>query len=84
MNTIAKKYVALFDYDPYKSSTSDAPEKELHLREGDYITVFGEMDSDGFYEAEINGVRGLIPGIYVEELDENSTTVIDVYISFFV
>ena len=53
--SLAKKYVALFDYDPYKSSTSDAPEKELHLREGDYITVFGEMDSDGLYEAEING-----------------------------
>ena len=41
------------------------------------------MDSDGFYEAEINGVRGLIPGIYVEELDENSATVIDVYFVFF-
>ena len=47
--------MALFDYDPVKSSTSDYPERELRLREGDYITVFGEMDSDGYLEAEING-----------------------------
>lgn len=47
--------MVLFDYDPYRSSTSDHPERELKLREGDYITVFGEMDVDGYLEAEVDG-----------------------------
>ena len=50
-----KKYVALFDYDPYKSSTSNHPDRELRLREGDYITVYGDMDVEGYLEAEVDG-----------------------------
>lgn len=43
------------DYDPYKSSTSSHPERELRMREGDYVTVYGEMDIDGYMEGEIDG-----------------------------
>ena len=55
---LGKRCVVLFDYDPYRSSTSDHPERELKLREGDYITVFGEMDVDGYLEAEVDGELG--------------------------
>ena len=34
---------------------------ELSFRTGDIITVFGEMDDDGFYMAELRGQRGLVP-----------------------
>ncbi len=51
----AKNYKAIFDYDPYKSSSSIHPERELRLKEGDYITVYGEMDVDGYLEAEVDG-----------------------------
>ena len=50
-----RKYVALFDYDPYKSSTARHPERELCLKEGDSVTVFGKMDMDGYLEAEVGG-----------------------------
>lgn len=50
-------YRALYDYDPYKSSASHHPEKELRLKEGDYVTVYGEMDIDGYLEAEIDGEK---------------------------
>ena len=66
-----KPYVALFDYDPYKSNTSGHPELELTLRKGDHVTIFGEMDISGYFEAELNGVRGLVPSLFVEEADEN-------------
>ena len=53
--SIGRRCVVLFDYDPYRSSTSDHPERELKLREGDYVTVYGEMDVDGYLEAEVDG-----------------------------
>ena len=34
---------------------------ELNFQTGDIITVFGEMDDDGFYMAELRGQRGLVP-----------------------
>lgn len=62
--------MAIFDYDPHKASVSGCPESELTLKEGDQLTVHGDMDSNGCYEAELNGVRGLVPGLYVEELED--------------
>ena len=34
---------------------------ELNFQTGDIITVFGDMDDDGFYMAELRGQRGLVP-----------------------
>ena len=34
---------------------------ELNFQTGDIIMVFGEMDDDGFYMAELRGQRGLVP-----------------------
>jgi len=43
------------------------------LKEGDQLTLLAEMDIHGCYEAELNGVRGLVPGLYVEEIDPSTT-----------
>merc|ERR1719336_3545485 len=40
---------------------------ELSFRTGDIITVFGEMDDDGFYMAELRGQRGLVPSNFLTE-----------------
>jgi hypothetical protein len=32
--------------------------------------VFGDMDMNGCFEADLNGVRGLVPGLYVEEVED--------------
>ena len=61
--------MALFDYDPHKSSASENPELELKLKEGDLLTVFGDMDINGYFEADLNGVRGLVPSLYVDEVE---------------
>lgn len=39
---------------------------ELSFRQGDFITVYGEMDEDGFYMGELNGVRGLVPSNFLQ------------------
>ena len=53
--------IALYDYDPMELSPNVDMEVELSFRTGDIITVFGEMDDDGFYMAELRGQRGLVP-----------------------
>ena len=64
--------MALFDYDPYKSPACEHPELELKLKEGDFLTVFGDMDINGYFEADVNGVRGLVPSLYVEETEDDN------------
>ena len=64
--------MALFDYDPHKSPASEHPELELKLKEGDFLTVFGDMDINGYFEADVNGVRGLVPSLYVEEVEDDN------------
>lgn len=64
--------MALFDYDPHKSPACEHPQLELKLKEGDFLTVFGDMDINGYFEADMNGVRGLVPSLYVEEVDDDN------------
>lgn len=42
-------------------------EDELSFNEGDLIVVIGK-NADGWWEGEKNGVRGVFPGNYVEEI----------------
>uniref|UniRef100_A0A4W6FKH7 RIMS-binding protein 2 n=1 Tax=Lates calcarifer TaxID=8187 RepID=A0A4W6FKH7_LATCA len=44
-----RRMVALYDYDPRESSPNVDVEAELTFCAGDVITVFGEIDEDGFY-----------------------------------
>ncbi|XP_077021026.1 peripheral-type benzodiazepine receptor-associated protein 1 [Tamandua tetradactyla] len=60
--------VAVFDYNPRENSPNVDVEAELPFRAGDVITVFGDMDDDGFYYGELNGQRGLVPSNFLEGL----------------
>lgn len=48
---------------------------ELSFTTGQIINVYGEMDDDGFYMGEIDGVRGLVPSNFLTEApDQYGTT----------
>ncbi|XP_061586730.1 RIMS-binding protein 2 isoform X3 [Cololabis saira] len=75
-----RRMVALYDYDPRESSPNVDVECEGHrLNEeaeltfcaGDVITVFGEIDEDGFYYGELNGHKGLVPSNFLEEVPDD-------------
>jgi hypothetical protein len=57
---------ALYDYDPSKQSPNDSFNEEILFNQGDYITVFGSPDEDGFYIGELKGQRGLVPQAFVK------------------
>lgn len=40
---------------------------ELSFKSGDTIICYGEMDDDGFYMAEIEGRKGLVPSNFLQE-----------------
>ncbi|XP_047613149.1 peripheral-type benzodiazepine receptor-associated protein 1 isoform X2 [Phacochoerus africanus] len=61
-----RSMVAAFDYNPRESSPNMDVEAELPFRAGDVITVFGDMDDDGFYYGELNGQQGLVPSNFLE------------------
>ncbi|NXH83317.1 RIMB2 protein, partial [Edolisoma coerulescens] len=44
---------------------------ELTFCTGDIITVFGEIDEDGFYYGELNGQKGLVPSNFLEEVPDD-------------
>ncbi len=55
-------YVSRYSYDPFQHSPNDSPEAELQVNAGDYILVWGDVDEDGFFDAELlDGRRGLVP-----------------------
>nr|Q9JIR0.2 RecName: Full=Peripheral-type benzodiazepine receptor-associated protein 1; Short=PRAX-1; AltName: Full=RIMS-binding protein 1; Short=RIM-BP1; AltName: Full=TSPO-associated protein 1 [Rattus norvegicus] len=62
----SRPMVAAFDYNPRENSPNMDVEAELPFRAGDVITVFGNMDDDGFYYGELNGQRGLVPSNFLE------------------
>ncbi|XP_041439503.1 peripheral-type benzodiazepine receptor-associated protein 1 isoform X2 [Xenopus laevis] len=64
--SIPRKMVAIFDYNPRENSPNMDVEAELSFTAGDLITVYGQMDEDGFYYGELNGKRGLVPSNFLE------------------
>uniref|UniRef100_A0A3B4VLV8 RIMS-binding protein 2 n=1 Tax=Seriola dumerili TaxID=41447 RepID=A0A3B4VLV8_SERDU len=66
-----RRMVALYDYDPRESSPNVDVEAELTFCAGDVITVFGEIDEDGFYYGELNGHKGLVPSNFLEEVPDD-------------
>ncbi|XP_067864228.1 RIMS-binding protein 2-like isoform X2 [Heptranchias perlo] len=61
-----RRMVAVFDYDPRESSPNVDIEAELTFSAGDIITVYGDMDEDGFYYGDLNGQHGLAPSNFLE------------------
>ncbi|XP_008589649.1 PREDICTED: RIMS-binding protein 2 isoform X1 [Galeopterus variegatus] len=74
---LTRRMVALYDYDPRESSPNVDVEAELTFCTGDIITVFGEIDEDGFYYGELNGQKGLVPSNFLEEVPDD----VEVYLS---
>ncbi|XP_047238435.1 RIMS-binding protein 2 isoform X15 [Girardinichthys multiradiatus] len=72
-----RRMVALYDYDPRESSPNVDVEAELTFCAGDVITVFGEIDEDGFYYGELNGHKGLVPSNFLEEVPDD----VDVFLT---
>lgn len=46
---------------------------ELSFQTGNIIYVYGEMDDDGFYMGELDGVRGLVPSNFLTEAPPDFT-----------
>uniref|UniRef100_A0A158RAW5 SH3 domain-containing protein n=1 Tax=Thelazia callipaeda TaxID=103827 RepID=A0A158RAW5_THECL len=70
---IVRKFIAKFDYDSRQLSPNvDAEQVELSFHAGDVITVYGEMDEDGFFMGELNGIRGLVPSNFLQASAPNS------------
>lgn len=44
---------------------------ELNFKTGEVILVYGDMDEDGFYMGELDGVRGLVPSNFLTEAPDN-------------
>ncbi|XP_049341722.1 RIMS-binding protein 2 isoform X11 [Astyanax mexicanus] len=72
-----RRMVALYDYDPRESSPNVDVEAELTFCAGDVITVFAEIDEDGFYYGELNGHKGLVPSNFLEEVPDD----VEVYLT---
>ncbi|XP_043216673.1 peripheral-type benzodiazepine receptor-associated protein 1-like isoform X3 [Amphibalanus amphitrite] len=70
-STPVRRMVALYDYDPQELSPNVDAEVELSFNTGDIIHVYGDMDDDGFYIGEVNGVRGLVPSNFLTETPQN-------------
>uniref|UniRef100_A0A8C5E3B9 RIMS-binding protein 2 n=1 Tax=Gouania willdenowi TaxID=441366 RepID=A0A8C5E3B9_GOUWI len=72
-----RRMVALYDYDPRESSPNVDVEAELTFCAGDIVTVFDEIDEDGFYYGELNGHKGLVPSNFLEEVPDD----VEVYLT---
>ncbi|XP_076176272.1 RIMS binding protein isoform X3 [Ptiloglossa arizonensis] len=72
-NMNVKKMIALYDYDPNKLSPNFDSQMELAFQSGSEIYVYGDLDDDGFYMGELNGVHGLVPSNFLIDANEQTT-----------
>ena len=64
-------FIVKYSYNPSEMSPNPNHEAELTLVAGDYIYVFGEMDGDGFYHAQLTtGEEGLVPSNFIELVEQ--------------
>ena len=61
-------FIAIADYDPSVFSQSGHQRLELFLKEGDFVTVMGPADKNGYFEGEVNGIVGLVPAGYLQPI----------------
>ncbi|CAK1541741.1 unnamed protein product [Leptosia nina] len=69
-NQPVRRMIAMYDYDPQELSPNVDADAELSFQTGQIIHVYGEMDDDGFYMAEIEGVRGLVPSNFLTDAND--------------
>ncbi|XP_071827305.1 uncharacterized protein [Apostichopus japonicus] len=68
-----RMFMAVYSYNPMEHSPNETPEKELSFKEGDMIRVQGHMRKDGFYHGSVNGIKGLVPSNFIEEVSISSS-----------
>ncbi|KAK3585385.1 hypothetical protein CHS0354_004665 [Potamilus streckersoni] len=73
----ARKMIALYDYDPQELSPNVDADVELAFKTGDIIIIYGEMDDDGFFQGELNGMRGLVPSNFLQEYGVSDDEVLE-------
>lgn len=56
---VKRFYRAQHDYDPQQHSPNIDPDTELSFKCGDVITVYGDMDGDGFFQ--VMHILSLLP-----------------------
>ncbi|XP_022111213.1 uncharacterized protein LOC110990487 isoform X2 [Acanthaster planci] len=61
-------FMAVYSYNPAEHSPNHYPTYELAFEEGDIITVYGTIRSDGFYQGKVRRKRGLVPSNFIEEI----------------
>ena len=63
-------YLAKYTYVPADMSPNENHDLELPLTAGDYLYVYGEMDSDGFYHGQLlsSGQSGMVPSNFIEKV----------------
>ncbi|KAI5632354.1 variant SH3 domain-containing protein [Phthorimaea operculella] len=69
-NQPVRRMVALYDYDPQELSPNVDADAELSFQTGQIIHVYGDMDDDGFFMAEIDGQRGLVPSNFLTDAND--------------
>lgn len=55
--------MALYDYDPFKSSPNLNPASELNFKEGDILKVFDTSRKDGFFVGKVRMSDCILSGI---------------------
>ena len=45
----------------------------MSFRAGDVLRVYGEMDDDGFFYGEANGIRGLVPSNFLQDVPTSNS-----------
>ena len=65
---VCRRKIALYDYDPTELSPNVDSEVELAFKTGEILTIFGDMDDDGFFMGELGGRRGLVPSNFLTDI----------------
>ena len=74
-----KRKIALYDYDPTELSPNVDSEVELAFKTGEILTIFGDMDDDGFFMGELGGRRGLVPSNFLTDIPSGYDPAKNVY-----
>ncbi|CAF4360198.1 unnamed protein product, partial [Didymodactylos carnosus] len=67
-----KKMIAVYDYNAHELSPNADPDEELSFKSGDIIYVHGNVLDDGYFMGEMNGVQGLVPSNFLQEVTNDS------------
>eukprot|EP00040_Diaphanoeca_grandis_P027748 m.158684 g.158684 ORF g.158684 m.158684 type:complete len:230 (+) comp31108_c0_seq1:94-783(+) len=69
-----REFIALYRHRPVTPKVMQVHGvllKEVHLREGDLVSIHSELRDDGYYVGHVQGSRklGLVPGAFIEPID---------------